>query len=288
MDRIERSAPAKINLTLHVTGQRADGYHELDSLVVFADIGDRILARPADRLSLAVTGPEAAGLPAGEDNLVLRAARLMAGTLPADRATPGARLTLEKHLPTAAGIGGGSADAAATLRALAALWDRPLPDARAVLALGADLPVCLAGRPCRMTGIGETLAPLPPLPALDILLVNPRRPVSTPTVFRALARKSNPAMPATLPRWRDAADFAAWLAGQRNDLAAPAAALLPDIADMLQALRDCGCWHASMSGSGATCYGLCPPGQGTAHAARLRQITGPRGWWIAHGRLLEG
>ena len=142
-------APAKINLTLHVTGQRADGYHLLDSLVTFADMGDHLSFAPADRLSLQVIGPEGAGLAVGADNLVLRAADAFGMT------GQGARITLDKRLPLASGIGGGSADAAATVRALARLWGHPAPGAAQMLALGADVPVCLHGRSCRMQGIGE-------------------------------------------------------------------------------------------------------------------------------------
>ncbi|HBS50162.1 MAG TPA: 4-(cytidine 5'-diphospho)-2-C-methyl-D-erythritol kinase [Rhodobacteraceae bacterium] len=273
----EGFAPAKINLTLHVTGQRPDGYHLLDSLVVFAEVGDSVAAAPAEELSLALDGPEAGGLAAEGDNLVLRAARLLdpQGT---------AALTLTKRLPVASGIGGGSADAAAALRVLAALWDRPLPSPEAVLSLGADVPVCLAVRPCRMSGVGETLAALPPLPPLDILLVNPRLAVSTPEVFARLARKDNPPMPARLPDWPDAASFAAWLQTQRNDLAAPARALCPEIGAVLAALEALAPLHAGMSGSGATCYALFPPGAAAPAAVRLRGAH--PAWWVAHGPVL--
>ena len=149
-------APAKVNLCLHVTGRRDDGYHLLDSLVVFAGVGDRVSAQPDRGLSLRLTGPEAMALGSDADNLVLRAARLMA--------VDDVALTLDKQLPVASGIGGGSADAAATLRLLARWTKRPLPDPGAVLRLGADVPVCLAGQPVRMRGVGEDLSPLPPLP----------------------------------------------------------------------------------------------------------------------------
>ena len=181
-------APAKINLALHVTGQREDGYHLLDSLVVFAGIGDRISVAPSDRLSLTVTGPEGGGLEAGTDNLVLRAARSF-GT------GRGAAITLDKRLPVASGIGGGSADAAATLKALASHWGLTVPGADTVLSLGADVPVCLAGHPARMSGIGEVIGRVPDLPdGIALLLVNPRVAVSTPEVFRALPGKDNPAI----------------------------------------------------------------------------------------------
>lgn len=269
---------AKVNLTLHVTGRRDDGYHLLDSLVAFADFGDVVTATSAVRLTLLIDGPQAAGLSAGADNLVLRAANLLD---PDGRAA----LRLTKRLPVASGIGGGSADAAATLRALARLWGRPVPDAQATLALGADVPACLAGRPVRMGGIGELLTPVPALPAVDLLLVNPGVAVSTPAVFRALARRDNPPMPARLPAWPDAGAFCAWLACQRNDLQDPAIALVPAIAEVLALIRDTGCLFAGMSGSGATCFGLFPPDGRSARAARDRCRAARPGWWAESGSL---
>ena len=275
----EAFAPAKINLTLHVTGQRADGYHLLDSLVVFVDIGDRITARTAPRLSLTVDGPQAAGVPADDRNLVWRAARL----LDPDR---GAALTLTKNLPPASGIGGGSSDAAAALRALSRLWDLPLPDMSALLALGADLPVCMTPAPQRLRGTGEVLTPVAGVPPLDILLVNPGVSVATPSVFRALARRAAPPMPDDLPDWSGPEDFCRWLARQRNDLQVPALSLVPEIGTVLSALSDTGPLFAGMSGSGATCFALFGPGTGRAAAAHAR-ITGTRPtWWAAHGTLL--
>ena len=273
---IEVFAPAKINLTLHVTGQRDDGYHLLDSLVVFADVGDTVRVTPADRLSLDIDGPEAGGLDAEPDNLVLRAARLLAP----DR---GAAITLTKRLPVASGIGGGSADAAAGLRALAQLWDMSLPEPEQVLSLGADVPVCLSVMPRRMRGIGEQLDHVPPLPAMDILLVNPRVAVSTPTIFRTLAEKNNPPMERDLPRWRDLPDFAGWLANQRNDLALPAIAQQPVIAEVIDALSEAGALFAGMSGSGATCFGLFSPDHPPAEPVLRRRHPD---WWCARGRVL--
>ncbi|OYX43538.1 MAG: 4-(cytidine 5'-diphospho)-2-C-methyl-D-erythritol kinase [Rhodobacterales bacterium 32-67-9] len=276
---IEVAAPAKLNLALHVTGLRADGYHLLDSLVVFADIGDRVRVGPADRLSLEITGPESAGLSAGEDNLVLRAARSFA-------AGGGAKIVLEKNLPVASGIGGGSADAAATLTALARLWGRTPPDDRAILALGADVPVCLAGRPARMSGIGEALAPVPPLPeGLAVVLVNPRVPVATPAVFGALAHKDNPAMAAIPGAFADAAALAGWLTRQRNDLEAPAIRTAPVIATVLDSIAATGPLLTRMSGSGATSFGLFGAFAPAAAAAAELAAAHP-GWWVRAARLL--
>ncbi|KEO52957.1 4-(cytidine 5'-diphospho)-2-C-methyl-D-erythritol kinase [Thioclava pacifica] len=304
-------APAKINLTLHVTGQRADGYHLLDSLVVFAPVGDRLVIQPGNALSLTVEGPEAAGVPADMSNLVLKAAAFLA-----ERAeeTRGASFLLDKCLPPASGIGGGSSDAAAAIRGLMDFWELS-PEAdlapalvacahdpaqqQALLAemlprlaglsgglatLGADVPMCMVPQPLRVGGIGEelTLAQLPSLPAL---LVNPRVEVPTPAVFKALARKDNPAMPATLPTFSAASDCIDWLATQRNDLQAPAIATAPVIADVITALDALpGCRLARMSGSGATCFALFET-QDAAQAAEARLAAEHPGWWIASGSL---
>ncbi|MDZ4395074.1 4-(cytidine 5'-diphospho)-2-C-methyl-D-erythritol kinase [Cypionkella sp.] len=268
-------APAKINLALHVTGQRGDGYHLLDSIVVFAGVGDWVSVAPADRLSLTVTGPQGAGL-SGDDNLVLRAARALGVA---------ATLELEKHLPVASGIGGGSADAAATLRALSALRGMAMPDAAAVLALGADVPVCLAGRPVRMQGVGEVLTALPPLPECYVVLVNPGVALSTPEVFKALPRKDNPAMTA-MPACGSAQELAAWLRDQRNDLEAPAMVLAPVIGAVKAALEARpGCLIARMSGSGATCFGLFASEELAKAAVGALREDAPA-WWVAAAPVL--
>lgn len=275
---IEVFAPAKINLALHVTGRRTDGYHDLDSLVGFADIGDRISVAPAEGLTLQVGGPQAAGLSAGEDNLVLRAARLMSGR--------GARIGLDKVLPVASGIGGGSADAAAALRALAALWGCDLPPAEAVLRLGADVPVCLQGQACRMRGIGGDIAPLAqPLPEAPMVLANPGLALPTPAVFAELTCRDNPALPRDLPPLRGLAELVDFLAAQRNDLQAPAIRLAPVIAEVTAALAaQPGCLLARMSGSGATCFGLFASTARAEAAARALGLGRP-GWWVAPTRL---
>jgi 4-diphosphocytidyl-2-C-methyl-D-erythritol kinase len=276
---IEAFAPAKVNLTLHVTGQRADGYHLLDSLVVFADVGDTVGATGADSLSLRVTGPQAAGLAAGDSNLVLRAARLFPRTT-------GAALTLDKVLPVASGIGGGSADAAATLQVLSRLWGVPLPGAADVLRLGADVPVCLAGRPVRMTGVGEGLHPLAhPLPPAALVLANPGVALSTPAVFAALDRRDHAPMPRDLPRLRHVAELAAFLAMTRNDLEPAATRLAPAIAQVRAALSaQQACLISRMSGSGATCFGLFPDLLAAAAAARALKAAHPD-WWVAAAPL---
>ncbi|MBD9526051.1 4-(cytidine 5'-diphospho)-2-C-methyl-D-erythritol kinase [Paracoccus sp. PAR01] len=260
-------APAKLNLTLHVTGQRADGYHLLDSLVVFLDVGDVVTLQDGP-LSLSLTGPFAAGLADDPDNLCLRAARLAGAQ---------AAITLEKNLPVASGIGGGSADAAAVLRALGCQPDRPEM-------LGADVPVCLASRPSRMQSTGEIVVPLPPLPPLHLVLVNPLKAVSTPAVFRALTNRDNPPMPDSLPDFADAAQLTDFLRACRSDLQAPAIALMPEIADCLAALDDAGADLSRMSGSGATCFGLFASAELARQACE--QITRAHpGWWVTASGL---
>lgn len=274
---INEAAPAKINLTLHVTGQWADGYHLLDSLVVFADVGDRISVEAADGLHLSIDGPFAAGLAADDSNLVLRAARLLD---PAGQAA----IRLTKNLPVASGIGGGSADAAAALRALSRLWGVPVPSGAT---LGADVPACLHGRSLRLRGIGDQITDLPPLPALDIVLANPGVAVPTPLIFKALTQKTNPAMPQDLPQWQDAAAFCDWLTGQRNDLLAPAAGIAPEINAVLAALRATGCLFAGMSGSGATCFALFAQDGHGAKSARDGLAAAYPAWWVAAGQVIR-
>jgi 4-diphosphocytidyl-2-C-methyl-D-erythritol kinase len=281
---LRRLAPAKINLHLHVTGRRPDGYHLIDSLVGLVGVGDRLSVAPADRIGLTVEGPYAAMAGGGEGNLVLRAARGLAELCQVGR---GAALLLEKHLPVAAGLGGGSSDAAAALRLLAALWGvTPDPAAldRLALALGADVPVCLSGRPALVSGIGEQVVPIR-LPPAHILLANPRIELPTPRVFAALAGRFSPPAgaddgPAT------AAELAAVLAARRNDLEAPARELVPAIGTMIDRLRHLpGALLARMSGSGATCFALFATAATAATAAAALARDEP-GWWIADGPLL--
>ncbi len=286
----EAIAPAKVNLALHVTGRRADGYHLLDSLVVFTACGDRLRAAPAENLSLRIEGdaPGARALATecerGGDNLVLRAAALLAGR--ASPAPPGARIALQKRLPVGGGLGGGSADAAAALRLLSRLWGLPLPDAQELLSLGADLPACLTSRPLRMGGIGERLAPLE-MPPLHLVLAHPGVPLSTPQVFAALAQRQNPPLPASPPRWRDGRDLARWLAGMRNDLEGPALGIQPQIGAIRAALAASpGCLLARMSGSGAACFGIFETAA-RAEAAAAQLSRAHPGWWACATKTLQ-
>ena len=276
-------ARAKVNLWLKIVGRRADGYHLLDSLVAFTDLSDSLEVDPSDGLSLALEGPEAAGIDGEADNLVLRAARLLA-----DRAgvSPRAALSLTKHSPVAAGLGGGSADAAAALHALVDLWRVALPIEELfdlAAALGADVPMCLAGRPALVSGVGEVLRPAPPLPPCAILLVNPRMPLATPEVFAA--RRGPYSVVTPVPSmWPDLAGLVGALVERGNDLTEAAISLRPAIADVLAALgRTEGARYAAMSGSGATCFAL----YDDTAAARRAAAGLPDRWWRHAGRLVS-
>lgn len=266
-------APAKINLTLHLCGQRADGYHLLDSLVVFPGIGDRLSARPAKGISLNISGPFSDALEADEDNLVIKAARLLAQ----DNPRRGAALSLEKHLPIASGIGGGSTDCAAALAVLSRLWDVAPPSDRG-LSIGADVPVCCAApAPQRMRGIGEKLDPLAEFPAAWIVLVNPGLAVPTGAVFSGVTDKS-PAPGPHFPKEGFASfqTLSEWLRASRNDLEASAVAECPEIGTVLAALSDAPL--ARMSGSGATCFALYPDrSSAETKAAALKESAN---WWV--------
>jgi 4-diphosphocytidyl-2-C-methyl-D-erythritol kinase len=266
-------APAKLNLSLHVVGKRIDGYHLLDSLVAFADIGDEILVAPNELLTLSIDGPFARELLETPDNLVLRAARALGESL---GLADGAKIRLTKNLPVASGIGGGSADAAATLRGLSKLWRAPVP-ADLAAALGADVPVCVASRPAWMSGVGEIVEPVAPLPPWGVVLVNPGIALPTAKVFAARSGAFAPPL--------RAAPTLAFLAAAGNDLQAPAMSLVPAIADVLTGLARTGAPVVRMSGSGATCFALFADRGVADHAARALKSSAPSAWWIASGAL---
>jgi 4-diphosphocytidyl-2-C-methyl-D-erythritol kinase len=276
-----RLAHAKVNLWLKVVGRRGDGYHYLDSLVAFADVADVIEAAPAGDLTLSLDGPQSASLQGEADNLVLKAARLLA-----DRAgvAPRAALRLTKNIPVAAGLGGGSADAAAALLALVELWRLALPAEDLFdLAgrLGADVPMCLAGLPAFVAGVGDQIKASPALPACGVLLANPGVALATKDVFAARRGKSSVV---TRPAgWRDLRDFTDMLAARGNDLTLAAISLQPAVSDVLARLRALdGALHVAMSGSGATCFALF---EDTAHAERAAS-TLPARWWRHAGRFV--
>ena len=286
MTAVRRAAPAKLNLYLHVLGRRDDGYHLLDSLVAFADIGDVVTARPAERLSLEITGPFAGTLQGDpSENLVWRAASALAAR---GGIEPKAALTLEKNLPVASGIGGGSSDAAAALKALGELWRLDLGERNfqgLARSLGADVPVCLFGETAWLGGIGEHVAPAPPLPACWVVLVNPGVSLATPAVFKARTGAfSEPARFEAAPA--DTSSLARLLKERRNDLTAPAVALAPAIADVLRALEaERGALIARMSGSGATCFALFADATAARASARRLRAAHPA-WWVAAGALI--
>ncbi len=252
-------ANAKVNLTLHVTGQQANGYHQLDSLVAFAGIGDRLWFHDAHELSVEITGPFAAGVPADERNLAWRAARAAGAKC---------RIVLEKNLPHGAGLGGGSADAAAVLRQFGCQ--------DAASSIGADVSVCLWGGPQRVRGIGDVLDRLPTVPACHLVLVNPGHSLPTGQVFEALRRKGRPSM-GVVPDWPDRAAFETWLGEQRNDLEEVAIGLVPQVGDVLSALSSATV--ARMTGSGTSCYGLFSDQDSAKRAAMEISRTHPR-WWV--------
>jgi len=283
MAALVEHAPAKVNLTLSVLGRRHDGYHAIDSLVVFADVGDRLTLFPGRSLALAVRGANARQAGVLADNLVLKAAQALSTEV---RGLTLGRFTLEKRLPVAAGLGGGSADAGAALRLLARANRINTNDARlykAARRIGADVPVCVDPRPRRMRGVGEILSAPLAVPALAAVLVNPGVAVSTKDVFGTLgltpgARRKR-ALRARRPP-RDADGFFEFLAGQGNDLEPAAIKLQPVIARVLAALRaEPGCRLARMSGSGATCFGLF--GSSRAAKAAARSLArAHRRWWV--------
>jgi len=268
-------APAKINLCLHVVGQRADGYHLLDSLVAFAYVGDRVRVMPASEMSLEVAGPMAEGVPTDKSNLVWKAAALY--DVPVS-------IALEKHLPSAAGIGGGSSDAAATLFAMADLTGTSQMPAGAT-ELGADVRVCLARQAARMRGIGEDVTPVEGMPEMHAVLANPGVALATPDVFKGLENKDNLPLPKRIPRWRGVWSAIDWIARQRNDLEAPAIAIAPVIGTVLDELRGLPeARLARMSGSGATCFVLFEE-RAEADAAAAQLAAAQPGWWVTAATL---
>jgi 4-diphosphocytidyl-2-C-methyl-D-erythritol kinase len=271
--RLAVRAPAKINLALHVTGRRADGYHDLDSLVIFTEMGDTLAIEDASADSFVIEGPFGGSIPGGGDNLVLRARDLWRKSRGETRPVA---LALTKNLPPASGIGGGSSDGAACLAGMTELFGSGFT--LSAEALGADVPMCLAAEPLVARGIGDRLSPLASFPALSLVLVNPGVEVPTPEIFRRLASADNPPLP-DLARVRTAAEVAAWLTTCRNDLEAPAISYAPVISDVLAALRAQNAALARMTGSGATCFGIFADMAAARHAAERLQARQPS-WFV--------
>jgi 4-diphosphocytidyl-2-C-methyl-D-erythritol kinase len=287
-ETVSEAASAKLNLALHVTGRRADGYHSLEMLVAFADLADELEAAPAARDTLTITGPFAAALGNSESNLVLKALAAFRarwpGALPA-----GLSLRLHKNLPVAAGLGGGSADAAAALRLFARIGQGSFPfaDLLAIATtLGADVPMCLYSLPAEVRGLGEIVLPLKQFPAAHVVLVNPLVPVVTADVFRRLARRDNPGLPPRVDPLARPAQLGLWLGETRNDLEPPAMALVPAIADIKRHLAAIdGCILARMSGSGGTVFGLFGSSAQAHQAAHDLRMLWPD-YWVAAAPLL--
>ena len=276
---IKVTAHAKVNLTLHVVGQRANGYHEMQSLVCLTEFGDQIHLSPAADFSFQVIGPYAAGIPVDESNLVVQATKFMAKK---HSKTLDCQIILEKNLPMASGIGGGSSDAAAVMRALSQYWSVPLPNADELMALGADIPVCMTTGLTLMEGAGEDVAQLSAAPNWGLVLVNPNVGVSTPAVFNALNSKHNPPMQDVAENCVDIA----WLGDQRNDLEPPAMAMVPEVVAVVDAISAAThCQVARMSGSGATCFGLFANTEHANAAANRLQWAHPN-WWVVSTKMV--
>ena len=293
MPVLSDDACAKVNLTLRVNGRRADGYHDLESVVAFADCADRLTLTPGADLNLKMTGPLAEACGDTSDNLVLKAARLLGERVPDMKA---GSFSLDKVLPVAAGIGGGSADAAAALRLLAQLNGLALDDPHIIEVArltGADVPVCVNSRGCVMTGVGETLQPLS-LPKMPCVMVNPSVPVATSAVFKALGLRNGELRVGVTDvllqdRWPDGEasleDWVEALAASSNDLEAPAMRVQPVIGKVISALNATnGAWLARMSGSGATCFAIYENTAEAGRAAEQLRRDHP-GWWVHAGTL---
>ena len=294
-DAVTVFAPAKINLFLHVGNRRDDGYHALQSLVVFTTVGDEVQARRSDELSCSLSGPFSSSLSGEQDNLMLRAARVLAVKT---GMTSGAQLSLTKNLPVASGIGGGSADAAATLRALWSIWGlaragdevirTPMSPSAfrkrremfdAALEVGSDVPVCLLSSTAWMEGRGEIVYPLSDLPPVAMVLINPGIAVPTGSVFARLKHRTGAAE--MIPHYaHSAVELVEYLKGARNDLEVPACEIAPPISAVLDALQHSGAMLARMCGSGATCYGIFS-NRSEADGAAQRLSAAQPSWWVS-------
>ena len=279
MQMISEFAPAKINLSLHLVGQKSDGYHLLDSIVSFVNIGDKISIEPGKSGELKVAGPFAKDLPKSNHNLVVKAARLFNNIKLS-------RITLEKNIPVTSGIGGGSADAAATVRLFSKFYNKPELPVEKLISLGSDVPVCMQKGIVRMMGVGEEIINLSPAPKVGILLVNPRKALSTAKVFSAVKEKNNSGLnlqgsgEQSLNSWFD------WINSMRNDLTASAIHLIPDIRFILDKLITCdGAKVIRMSGSGATCFALFEDFD-LLQDAKLKILKECPSFWCESGELI--
>jgi 4-diphosphocytidyl-2-C-methyl-D-erythritol kinase len=288
IDRVVVHAPAKINLCLHVGTRRADGYHDLESLVAFTEFGDELLIERDGALSLTIEGPFSEGLANAHDNLITKAARLLATRT--DRRA-GARITLTKRIPLASGVGGGSADAAAALRGLVRLWNLPASPGELhdiAVAIGSDVPVCLDSAPAWMAGRGERVHSLPPLPDMSMVLVNPKVEVSTAAVFRELKQRQGTGLsPPSVP-FADLSGLIRYLKSTTNDLEPPAKEIAPVIGEVIKEIgRLPAVSIARMSGSGATCFGIVENAESARQCAQILRSRHPD-WWVTATPLAPG
>jgi 4-diphosphocytidyl-2-C-methyl-D-erythritol kinase len=285
-DAVKVFAPAKINLFLHVGERRSDGYHALESLVVFADVGDELLIEPAHAFSLALDGPFGGKLAGGQDNLIAKAARALAAKV---GRSPNVKITLTKNLPVASGIGGGSADAAATLRGLVQFWDLKIPqiELHAIAeALGSDVPACLLSETLWMTGRGEGIDPIPGIPPAPLVLVNPGVAVSTAQIFANLKTRVGVGQAAKPKTDLSVLALADYFKSNRNDLENPARDVAPAIDEVLKTISHSGALRTRMSGSGATCFGLFADDQ-SAHAAAAKIAEDHPNWWVKKAKIIS-
>jgi 4-diphosphocytidyl-2-C-methyl-D-erythritol kinase len=284
-DAVKVFAPAKINLFLHVGERRSDGYHALESLVVFADVGDELLIEPAHAFSLALDGPFGGKLADEQENLIAKAARALAAK--ASR-SPNVKITLTKNLPVASGIGGGSADAAATLRGLVQFWDLKIPqiELHAIAeALGSDVPACLLSETLWMTGRGEGIEPIPGIPPAPLVLVNPGVAVSTARIFANLKTRVGVGQAAKPKTDLSVLALADYFKSNRNDLENPARDVAPAIDEVLKTISHSGALRTRMSGSGATCFGLFADDQ-SAQVAAAKIAEDHPNWWVKKAKII--
>ena len=281
---VEEKASAKVNLCLQIVGQKSNGFHLLDSIVGFTEFGDHLSFKKSDALELTTKGAFSDQIPVDKSNLILKAAELLRTI---NNIKAGAHITLTKNLPPSAGLGGGSSDAAATIRGLSRLWDTDLPEIDDLMKIGSDLPVCINQKPQHMKGFGEVLEEINTFPNLPILLVNPLKKVSTQTVFRMLKNKKNPPLSKYEKLFQEKKDWINWLLLQRNDLMEPAVKVEPVISEVLRIIsKQISVEKVSMSGSGATCFGIFENKYDCDLATKRVRLERPD-WWSVSTEIIS-
>ena len=281
---LEEKASAKVNLCLQVVGQKSNGFHLLDSIVGFTEFGDHLSFKKSDELELTAKGAFSDQIPLDKSNLILKAAELLRKI---NNIKTGAHITLTKNLPPSAGLGGGSSDAAATIRGLSRLWGTDLPEIDDLMKIGSDLPVCINQKTQHMKGFGEVLEEINTFPNLPILLVNPLKKVSTQTVFRMLKNKKNPPLSKYEKLFQAKKDWINWLLLQRNDLMEPAVKVEPVISEVLRLIsKQISVEKVSMSGSGATCFGIFENKHDCDLAMKRVRLERPD-WWSVSTEIIS-